>query len=58
MAIRLGDQRYMQVARLGQAQQFLQVQLAWGRVEQVGTADDVGDALPGVVNDHGQLIGI
>lgn len=31
---------------------------ARGRVEQVGAADDVCDALPGVVQHHRQLVGV
>ncbi|MNT04313.1 hypothetical protein D3C72_1388880 [compost metagenome] len=58
MAIRLSNQRDMQITRLRQAEQFLQVQLAGRGVQQVGTPNDIGDALPGIVQDHGQLIGV
>src|SRR3546814_7812027 len=30
--------------------------LPWGRVEQVGSAHDIGDALRGVVDHHRQLV--
>ncbi len=50
--VRLGDQRYMQVAGLGKAQQFLQVQLARCGIQQVGAAHDISDALPGIVEHH------
>ncbi|MNS33496.1 hypothetical protein D3C72_656110 [compost metagenome] len=48
----------MQITRLRQAEQFLQVELAGRGVQQVGTANDIGDALPGVVQDHRQLISV
>ncbi|MCY1381707.1 hypothetical protein D9M69_696460 [compost metagenome] len=48
----------MQVTRLAEAQQFLEVELARGRVQQVGAAHHLVDALPGVVQDHRQLIGV
>src|SRR5579884_4519293 len=31
--------------------------LAWRGIEQIGTAHDLADALRGVVDDHGKLIG-
>ena len=57
VAIRLDDQRHVQVARLRQPEQFLQIQLARRRVEQVGATHHVGHALPGIVQHHGELIG-
>ncbi|MNL09660.1 hypothetical protein D3C87_1304280 [compost metagenome] len=58
VAIGLGNQRDVQVTRLPQAKQLLQVELAWRGVEQVGAAHDVGDTLPGIVQHHRQLIGV
>jgi hypothetical protein len=47
----------VQVARRGQAQLALQVDLARGVVGQVGAAHHVGDALGSVINHHRQLVG-
>ncbi len=47
----------MQVAWLAAAQQPLQVDLARGRVEQIGAAHHVADRLRGIVHHHGELIG-
>ncbi|MNN82302.1 hypothetical protein D3C81_1992230 [compost metagenome] len=58
MPIGLDDQRHMQVARLAQPQQFLQVELARGVIQQIGPAHDIGDALPGIVQYDRQLVGI
>ncbi len=34
----------------------MQIQMAGCRVQQIRTAHDIGDALPGVINDHRELI--
>ena len=52
----IGGHRQMGVARRGQAEQALQVNLASGGVEQVGAAHDVGDAGVGIVDHHRELI--
>ena len=57
VSVRLDDQRQVQVAWLWQAEDFLQIKLARRRIEQVGAAHHIGDALPGVIQHHGQLIG-
>ncbi len=57
MSVRLDDQRQVQVAWLWQAEDLLQIKLAGRRIEQVGAAHHIGDALPGVIQHHGQLIG-
>ena len=44
-------------ARASSAEQLVEPQLAAGRGEQVGAAHDVRDALGGVVDDDGQLVG-
>ena len=49
--------RQVQVARARVAEQVLQVLLAWCGIVQVHAADDVGDALFGIIDDHGQLVG-
>ena len=48
--------RMMQVRRSGEAQHSLQEDLARRRCEQVGAADDVRDALRGVIDNDGQLV--
>ena len=48
----------MQVAGRGDPEQLLQIQLARGRVQQVGAADHGVYSLPGVVDDHRQLVSI
>ena len=48
----------MQVARSWKPKGLLQHDLAGGAAEQVGAAYHVGDALLGVVDDHGQLVGV
>lgn len=40
----------------GQAKRMLQQDLAWRRVEQVGTAHHLGNALSRIVHHHCQLI--
>ena len=45
------------IARRGQAERALQQDLARRGIEQVGAAHDVGDALRGIVDHHGQLVG-
>ena len=57
VSVRLDDQRQVQVAWLWQAEDLLQIKLAGRRIEQVGAAHHIGDALPGVIQHHGQLIG-
>ena len=47
----------MGVGGLRHAEQVLQVNLACARVEQVGTAHDMGDAGGGVIDDDGKLLG-
>lgn len=39
------------------AQELLQMHLAWRGIEQIGSAHHVGDALEGIINDDGQLVG-
>lgn len=53
----VGGDRQVGVGRLRHAEQTLQMDLAGGRVEQVGAAHGVGDARFGVVHHHGQLVG-
>ena len=57
VAVGVQHQGQVQVARGGQAQRALQQDLARSGVEQVGAADDVGDALVGVIHHHRQLVG-
>src|SRR3546814_8808190 len=45
------------VMRRRQAEPVLQEHLSCGGVEQVRAAHDFGDALRGIVDDHGQLVG-
>src|SRR5690554_2737413 len=45
------------VARTGQPQQLLQVDLARGGVEQVAASHDVADSLKSVIDYHSQLVG-
>ena len=40
-----------------QAKAILQMDLTGGRTEQVGSPDDLGNTLKGIVNDHCQLVG-
>jgi hypothetical protein len=47
----------VQVAGRRYAQQVLQVNLPGGRVEKICAAHDIRDALRGIVDDHGELIG-
>src|SRR5690606_23013661 len=42
----------------GGEEQLLQIELTRRVVEQVGAAHDVGDALVGVIEHHGQLVGV
>jgi hypothetical protein len=42
---------------VGQAEEPLQDHVDLGGLEQVLAADDVGDALRGVVEDDGQVVG-
>ncbi len=54
---RIDHQRVMEVGRFRQAEQSLQVQLGRGQVEQIGTADDLGHPLFGIVDHHSELVG-
>ena len=56
MPLRVNRDRNMQVLRCRQTQQFLQVNLPRGGIEQVGTAHDVGDALSGIVYYDRKLV--
>ena len=47
----------MRVTRRGKAKRALQQDLPRGRIEQVGAAHHVGDALRGVVDHHRELVG-
>ena len=53
----VGGERQVGVGRHRLAEQAEEVDLARGRVEQVGTAHHMGDARIGVVDHHGELIG-
>ena len=57
-AIAANNQRQMGKARRRVAEQPPQVKLARRGVEQIGTADDFGNALIDVIDDHGELVGI
>lgn len=48
--------RYVRVARARETQEFLQVELAWGGIEEIGTAHDTCDVLKSVIDDYRQLI--
>ena len=49
---RIDRQRVVEVGRFRQTEQSLQVQLGRGQVEQIGTADDLGHPLLGIVDHH------
>ena len=53
----IGSNGQVQVARLRQAEQPLQMDLARGRIDQVRAAHHVGDALRRVVHHHRELVG-
>ena len=57
LARRVDRRRDVQVARRRVAEQALQVDLPRRRIEQVGAAHHVGDALLGVVDHHRELVG-
>lgn len=52
------QQWYMNKSRWGKAQQLVQIKLLRCGTEQVTAADNFRDAHQGIVNDHGQLIGV
>lgn len=54
---RIESQGQVQVARDGQAEDFMQEYLARRRVEQVGPAHDFVDALLRIIDDHRELVG-
>ena len=57
LAGRVDRDRQVQVGRCRLAEQMLQVDLALRRAQEVGAANDVGDALLGIVDDDGELVG-
>lgn len=57
-AIAMDDKWQVGIAGGGQVKAALQKDLASGIVEQVGTPDDVSDALLGIIHDDSQLVGI
>ena len=57
-AVRLNDQRQVEVTKSGEIQVALQHDLARCLGPQVGATDHVGNPLRGVVHDHGQLVGV
>gem|GEM_PF-3918696 len=52
------QQWYMNKSRWGKAQQLVQIKLLRCGTEQVAAADNFRDAHQGIVDDHGQLIGV
>ena len=55
-AVGVAEQRGVEVGDGGQVERALEQDLAGGGFEQVGAADDFGDALVGVVDDAGELV--
>ena len=55
-ALRVDDHGVVQIGRCGQPQLLLQPDLPRRRGEQIRAADDVGDRLVGVVDDHRKLV--
>ena len=53
----MGDERVVEIGRLGQAQQNLQQALDRRRAAQVGAAHDERHAACGIVDDAGEMIG-
>src|SRR3974390_556644 len=51
------DQFEMVVRGDGQAESSNEKQLAGGRLEQIGAANDIGDLHGGIVHHHGELVG-
>jgi hypothetical protein len=51
------DQRYVCISDWSEVQHPLQGDLPWRRPQQVGATDDIGDALVGVVQDNGEVVG-
>ncbi len=49
-------ERYMGVARDRQTEQPVQFDLPWCRGQQIVAADHFGDALGGIVDDHGEVV--
>lgn len=47
----------MKILRYGKSQFPLQVDLTRGVVQEVFAANNIGDALLGIVNDDGKLVG-
>lgn len=58
VAVRVEHYGQVQIVRDGQAEEGLQDDVARCRGQQVGAPDDVVDALLGVVDDHGEVVGI
>ena len=56
-AILVGDQRVVEIGRLGQAEQDLQQALGRGRRAQILAAHHQGDARRRIVDDAGEMIG-
>jgi len=56
-AVLVGDQRMMEVGRLGQAKQLLEQALDRCRSTQVGAAHDYRHVALGVVDDTGEMVG-
>ena len=54
---RVADERVVVPDRDGQAEERLQQAVQRRGVAEVGAADDVGDALVGVVDDDGEVVG-
>ena len=54
---RIGEQRVVVIARRRQSEQRLQQPVDMRRLEQVGAAHHVGDALPRIVDHYGEMIG-
>lgn len=55
---RVHENRDMRVHRRGQAEQPLQIDLTWRRVEQIDPADDLDDALIAVIEYGGQVVSV
>lgn len=54
----IDSKRNMGILRRAQPEQTLEQNLARGRGEQVSATHDMGDALPGIVEHHRELIGM
>ena len=55
-AVVVPQERAVEVDRCGQAESALQQDLAGGGAQQVGSADDFGDAKGGIIDDGGELV--